>query len=212
MAYRRTERTEARLADNRDRILRAARGLIAEGGFREAQIAAIASAAEVATGTIYRYFPSKADLFAEVLKITSQREVDVVREVAASGGPASERLAAAVRAFASRAIRGRRLAYAMIAEPVDPEVDAARLEYRRAHCNVFETILADGIAAGEFPPQNVRASAAGLVGAFLEALVGPLAPDSHVADENKQTLVEAIVNFALRAVGGKEGGHDNAGQ
>jgi hypothetical protein len=48
---------------------------------------------------------SKADLFAEVVRGISQREVDVVSEIADSDGTASERLTAAVRAFASRAIR-----------------------------------------------------------------------------------------------------------
>ncbi len=203
MPYRRTERVEARLADNRARILRAARRVVAEGGFREAQIAAVAAVAGMAVGTIYRYFPSKAELFAGVLQITSQREVDVTAEIAASGGPAPARLGAAVRAFASRAIRGRRLAYALIAEPVDPEVDQARLEYRRALGKVLEAILCDGINRGEFPPQHVEASAACLVGALIEGLVGPLAPDSAAVEgSGGEALVEAIVGFCLRAVCG----------
>lgn len=45
MPYRRTKRVEARLADTRARILRAARQLVAEGGFREAQVATIAAVA-----------------------------------------------------------------------------------------------------------------------------------------------------------------------
>src|SRR5262245_33409285 len=137
MAYRRTERVEARLAGNRVRILQAARHLVAESGFREAQIAFVASRAGVAVGTVYRYFPTKADLFAEIVRTVSQREVDVLREIADSGGSAAERLAAAVRAFACRAIRGRRLAWAILAEPVDPEVDDVRLEYRRIHYRTF---------------------------------------------------------------------------
>lgn len=204
MPYRRTERVEARLADNRQRILAAARHLIADGGFREAQVVAIATAARVATGTIYRYFPSKADLFAEVLRMICQRELDVVSAIATSEGPASERLAAAVRAFTSRALRGRRLAYAIIVEPVDPEVDQVRLEYRRAQWRVFESIIADGIAAGEFPSQNVQASASCVVGAFLEGLVGPLAQDANVDDEAGRAVIDAIVEFALRAVSGRE--------
>ncbi len=203
MAYRRTERVEARLAGNRERILRAARRLVAEGGFREAHIAAVASAAEVAIGSIYRHFPSKADLFAEVVSTTSQREVEVVAKIGESGGPASQRLAGALGAFASRAIRGRRLAYAMIAEPVDPEVDSVRLEYRRALGRELEAILADGIASSEFPPQDVKASAACLVGALIEGLVGPLAPTSVEVDDDGGRLVEGIVTFCLRAVSGK---------
>jgi AcrR family transcriptional regulator len=204
MAYRRTERIEARLADNRARILHAARALVAEHGFRETQVALVASLAEVAVGTVYRYFPSKAELFAEIVRTVSQREVDVLRQIADSDGSASERLAAAVRAFASRALRGRRLAYAVIAEPVDPEVDDVRLEYRRIHCGTFERIIRDGIRSHEFPPQEVAASAACLVGAFIEGLVGPLAMESASDWRDGPRLIDAIERFAMRAVSGKE--------
>jgi len=204
MAYRRTERIEARLADNRARILHAARTLVAEHGFRETQVALVASLADVAVGTVYRYFPSKADLFAEIVRTVSQREVDVLREIADSDGTASERLGAAVRAFASRALRGRRLAYAVIAEPVDPEVDDVRLEYRRIHCSTFERIVREGIDEGQFPAQDVAASAACLVGAFIEGLVGPLAMESADRHGDGAKLIDAIERFALRAVSGKE--------
>jgi AcrR family transcriptional regulator len=153
---------------------------------------------------LYRYFPSKADLFAEIVRTVSQREVDVLREIAESGGSATDRLAAAVRAFASRALRGRGLAYAVIAEPVDPEVDDVRLEYRRIHCGTFARILRDGIAGGAFPPQHVGASAACLVGAVIEGLVGPLAMASASDHDDGAALIDAIERFALRAVSGKE--------
>lgn len=205
MPYRRTERVEARLADNRLRILQAARRLIAEGGFREAPMNAVAAAAGVASGTIYLYFPSKAQLFSEVLRMICQRELDVVTEIAGSGGPASQRLASAVTAFATRALRGRRLAYAIIVEPVDPEIDEVRLEYRRAQGRVFQSIIADGIASKEFPAQDVEASAACLVGAFLEGLVGPLAPESSGAEDHRTSLIAAIVSFVLRAISGQPG-------
>lgn len=74
MVYRRSPLMEKRLANNRDRILLAARKLVAEGGFREAQIAAVAAVAGISTGMIYRYFPSKAELFVEVLAPPSKRK------------------------------------------------------------------------------------------------------------------------------------------
>ena len=204
MPYRRTKRVEARLADTRARILRAARQLVAEGGFREAQVATVAAVAGVATGTVYSYFPSKADLFAEVVSGSSQREVGVVATIAQAGGSAVQRLTDALRAFASRTLRGRRLAYALVAEPVDPEVESTRLEYRRALGKVLESILTDGINSGDFPPQNAEASAACLVGALLEGLIGPLAPTAGDVTDEGQELVRAIIAFCLRAVSGKE--------
>ena len=202
MPYRPTERTEARRAATRERIVRAAHALIARGGYREAQVAAVAAGAGVATGSVYRHFPSKAELFAEVFRRASQREVDATREAAAAaggaGGSASQRLAAAVETFARRALRGRRLAWALLAEPVDPAGEVERLAFRRAYAAGFAQILRDGVAVGHLPPQNVELTAAALVGALGEALVGPLSP---VADDvDADALVADLVTFCLRSV------------
>jgi AcrR family transcriptional regulator len=199
VAYRPTERTEARRAATRERIVRAAHGLIARGGYREAQVAAVATRAGVATGTVYRHFPSKAELFAEVFRRASQREVDATRRAAdEAGGTAPRRLAAAVETFARRALRGRRLAWALLAEPVDPAVEVERLAFRRAYAASFAAVLRDGVAAGELPPQNVELAAAALVGALGEALVGPLSPVAP--DVDADALVADLVSFCLRAV------------
>ncbi len=204
MSYRRTERTEARLASNRERILGAARTLVAKGGFSEAPVVAIATVARVATGTVYTYFPSKNHLLAELIRTICDREVGIAAQIAESGRSAGDRLAGAIRTFASRAILGRRLAYAVIVEPVDPEVDRVRLQYRRALARVLENILLDGIARGEFPRQrhDVEADAACLVGACLEGLVARLSPDAFPGEAKDQDRIEMIVAFCLRAVSG----------
>jgi AcrR family transcriptional regulator len=199
--YRATELTEARRAAARERIVDAAHALIAHGGYREAQVAAVAARAGVATGTVYRHFPSKAELFAEVFRRASQREVDATRAAARdAGGAATHRLAAAVEAFARRALRGRRLAWALLAEPVDPAVEAERLVFRRAYATVFDEILSGGVAARELPPQDVALTAAALVGALGEALVGPLSPVA--VDVDADALVADLVAFCLRSVTG----------
>jgi AcrR family transcriptional regulator len=200
MPYRPTERTEARRHATRERIVAAAHALIARGGYREAQMAAVATRAGVATGSVYRHFPSKAELFAEVFRRASQREVDATRAAGQGAGPgAIHRLAAAVEAFARRALRGRRLAWALLAEPVDPAVEVERLTFRRAYAAVFEEVLADGVATGELAPLNVELTAAALVGALGEALVGPLSPLAATVDAD--ALVADLVAFCLRSVG-----------
>ena len=127
VSYRSTPRTEARKADRRRKLLTVARQIVAEGGFQDVQIAIVADLAEVAHGTVYRYFSSKADLCAEVYRRFCDREIAVAQEVAASVGPAAERLEAVIGTVVGRALRGRKVAYALIAEPVDPLVDAERL-------------------------------------------------------------------------------------
>jgi AcrR family transcriptional regulator len=203
VAYRATQRTEARKAVVRTRIVSAARELIARGGYAEAQVAAVASRAGVATGTVYRHFPSKAELFAEVFREASQHEVDAVAAAASeSGDGAARRIAAAVETFARRALRGRRLAWALIAEPVDPAVEAERLIFRRAYRDVFAEVIETGVRTGELPAQDPELSAAALVGAIGEALVGPVSPTATARDPG--SLVAALVEFCIRSVTGKE--------
>lgn len=201
MAYRRTARTEARKAANRRRLLEVARSLVADGGFQNVQIATVAEAAGVASGTVYRYFPSKAALCADVFRSVCDREVEVTEEAAAIAGTAAERLAAAVRAFASRALRGRTTAYALLGEPVAPAVDAERLVYRRALGRVFERVVAEGVACRELPAQNAEVTGACIAGAVMESLVNPLAPGAGTLDAGSESLLDAIVACCLRAAG-----------
>ena len=81
MAYRPTERTRARAAAARERIVLAALDQLAEGGYASTSMVAVARRAGVATGSVYRHFPSKGDLFAEAFRRASQREVDVLVEI-----------------------------------------------------------------------------------------------------------------------------------
>ena len=193
----------------RKRIVSAARELIAHGGYAEAQVATVAARAGVATGTVYRHFPSKAELFAEVFRDASQREVDAVAAAATeSGDGAPARIAAAVATFARRALRGRRLAWALIAEPVDPAVEAERLAFRRAYRDVFAEVIQAGVEADELPPQDPGLSAAALVGAIGEALVGPVSPTGAARDP--ALLVASLVDFCLRSVTGREPTRVNA--
>jgi AcrR family transcriptional regulator len=201
VAYRPTEKTEARRTRTRARIVRAALELVAHGGYREAQVAAVAKRAEVATGTVYRHFPSKAELLTEVFRVASQHEVDAVAQAAEEATSAPERLTAAVEAFARRALAGRRLAWALLAEPVDPAVEAERLQFRRAYAEVFARAIVDGVEAGELPEQDAAFTATALVGAIGEALVGPLSPGAH---PDPDALVTNLINFCLRSTTDQE--------
>jgi AcrR family transcriptional regulator len=222
MAYRSTERTEARRMETRSRITTAARELIAEGGYVAAPVAAVADRAGVAVGTVYRHFPSKSDLFAEVFREASQHEVDAMRvAMEETTGPAAKRIAVGIEAFARRALRGRRLAWALLAEPVDPAVEAERLHFRHSYRDLMAEVIAEGIEAGELPPQDVDATAAALIGAIGETMLGPLSP-THPQNGSRQhktgrssrsalalrprttdpnAVIASLINFCTRAIG-----------
>lgn len=187
----------------RERLLAAARELIEEDGYSGASVVAIAERAGVAAGTLYRHFASKEELFVEVFRSVCAREERATRAAAAAlpdGASAAARLEAVLGTFARRALRNRRLAWALIAEPVDPLVDAERIAYRARYAESIADGLEAGIAGGELPRQNARLTAAALVGGCGEALVGPLSPlaaEAPPADE----IVDALRMFVRRAVG-----------
>jgi AcrR family transcriptional regulator len=196
--YRATDRTEARRLAVRERIVGAAEAQVAEGGYAAASIIAVARRAEVATGTVYRHFSGKAELLGEVYRGRAERELALARDtVADASRPALERLTAAVEAFARRSLAGPVLAYAMIAEPVDREVEEERLLFRRGYAELLGGVLADGVTAGELPEQDVTTAAACLVGAIGESLTGPLAA---AEPEDPERVVGALVAFCLGAV------------
>jgi AcrR family transcriptional regulator len=194
---------EAATTGTRERLLTAAQELIEQGGYGAASVIAIAERAGVAAGTLYRHFTSKEELFVEVFRAVCAREERAMRAAAAEMGddaPAVRRLETVLSRFAERALRNPRLAWALIAEPVDPRVDAERLAYRERYAALIAESLQAGIAAGEVPQQNVALTAAALVGGCGEALVGPLSPLARDAP-GPEEIVEALRVFVRRAVG-----------
>jgi AcrR family transcriptional regulator len=188
------------MSTTRDRLLTAARELIEEGGYGTASVIAIASKADLAAGTLYRHFGSKEELFVEVFRSVCDREVHAMQAAAhANGGSQVERLEVVFATFAERALRRRRLAWALLAEPVDPLVDAERLAYRERYAALVAEVLRAAIAAGELPDQNVELTAAALVGGCGEALVGPLSPVGTAPPVAE--VVAALRAFVRRAAG-----------
>jgi AcrR family transcriptional regulator len=198
MPYRRTENVVRRLAARHDAIIAAARQAASEGGMAAVQIVPVAARAGIAAGTVYRYFPAKTDLVAAVLAEIAERELGALRRAAeAAPGPLSA-LAAAIMTFAARAARNRRLAFAAIAEPVDADLDAARLAFRKSLTVEFALRITAAAAGRHLPDQDTALAAAALVGLLVEGLIGPLAPATSGRDRE---IVQSLALVALRALG-----------
>lgn len=210
MAYRTTAVRIDRDQALRERIIACALERVAEGGFAALTMQTLAEEVGIATGSLYRHFAGKGSLAATVFAVASQREVDALKSVIAAPGDPSQRLRQGVERFAARAWSSRQLAFALIAEPVEPEVDEQRLRFREAYAGLFAQLLQEGLEQGAFCAQPVNLVSACLVGAIAEALVGPLSPQARAAREagyptpSLEEVSQALVTFCLRAVGAKE--------
>src|SRR5262249_37304674 len=144
---------------------------------------------------------SKSDLFAEVFRIASQREVDAMSTAAAAtaDGSAAERIAAGTGTFARRALARRRPARAPPAAPGAPASGAERRYFRHSYRDVIAEIVAEGVASRELPKQGPEVTGAALVGAIGETMIGPLSPTSNGGDP--EALVASLIDFCTRAIG-----------
>jgi AcrR family transcriptional regulator len=198
MPYRRTENVMRRLAARRDAIVAAARSAASEGGMAAVQMVPVAQRAGIAAGTVYRYFPGKTDLVAALLAEISEREISALRHAAdGAPGPLSA-LAASIMTFAARALRHRRLAFAAIAEPVDGDLVAAQLAFRKSLAGEFAQRISAAVKGTHLPEQDAALSAAALLGLLIEGLIGPLAPE---ATGRERAIAQSLALIGLRGLG-----------
>jgi AcrR family transcriptional regulator len=161
----------------------------------------VAQRAQVAVGTVYRHFDSKSALFAEAFRRAARRELDAFAAATRDDGrPTPERIGAGVEVFARRALAEPTRAYALLAEPVDPAVEAERLAFRRGYRDVLVTTIEHGIQANELKPHDTQTFGAALVGAIGEALVGPLSPAAGAAGHSHEALIASLVQFCLSSL------------
>jgi AcrR family transcriptional regulator len=112
-------------AARRERILDAAMDLATDGGWDAVQMREVAERAEVALGTLYRYFPSKVHLLVSVLGRTFIELHDSVQVDRGIGTP-QERVYRVVAVMTRYLARHRRLSGAMVRALMTADAGAAR--------------------------------------------------------------------------------------
>lgn len=83
--------------DRRKRILDATIQLASQGGFDAVQMRAVAERADVALGTLYRYFPSKIHLLVSALQREFERTEHTLRDKPVEGDTAADRVINALK-------------------------------------------------------------------------------------------------------------------
>ncbi|ALU97684.1 TetR family transcriptional regulator [Streptomyces globisporus C-1027] len=198
MAYRKTPTEMRRLEAAREHLVVCATEVVADVGWAQASVTAVADAAGIAAGSVYQHFSSKSALAVEVFRRAAQREVDVLGEVLEGEGEAADRLRRGVEVFTRRALENHGLAYALLAAPAEPAVGAERLAFRRRYRALFASVIEEGVAGDQLPRQDAEITAAALTGAIGEVLVYPL---STSAAEDADLLVAGLTAVALRCAG-----------
>ena len=190
------------MEQNREAILQSARELIAQGGIKDAQIQAIAERAGVSSGLVYRYFDNKSQVLIEVLSEAIQHEVKILNHIAESELSSKQKLDKAVTTFVKRAMNSPQLAYSLMFEPVDAELEHERFRSKQLIKQSIKEILAAGKINGEFGFEDLNTAALCVVGAMTFVVIEPLNPSRNVMfDQNyKDYFVKQIAEFCVNAV------------
>ena len=198
---------EERMQQNRQTILLSARELIAQGGFKDAQIQAIADRAGVSSGLVYRYFDSKSQVLVDVLSAAILLEVEILNHIAAGSLSPVQKLHKAVTTFVKRAMNSPQLAYSLMFEPVDPSIEHERFRSKQLIKQSIKEILAEGKVSGEFGFEDLNTAALCVVGAMTFVVIEPLNPSRNVMFDEayKDYFVKQIADFRLNAVKIEEG-------
>lgn len=182
-ARRPAEPTSADQRDRYQRILRAASKLGAEHGLERMQMNDVAKEAGVAIATLYRYFPSKTDLFVGVLHSQIQRLSTVgPGDEAAQSSPAAA-VADVLIAAGRKMLERPQLATAMLQANNMAQLQGGR-EYTEAN-SAFHRVLLDALRVVDADDEDfrmVRIVEQTWYGVLVSVLNGVISVDQADAD------------------------------
>jgi AcrR family transcriptional regulator len=191
------KRSAAHAEAMREQILDGGRRAFAAGGFRGTSVPSIAAEAGVSVGLIYRYFPSKEELFLELCLSGTPAELVALADRIAPVEDPVERLTLAIDSYFDalfNAIGAPLVLQALAAAPSDERIREV-LRRRGDDLRGFSAALfADAVRRGELPADVDVAEVAAATTMLLDgALVG-------VAEEGDAMDRDAVRDRIVRTV------------
>ena len=156
-------------------ILEAAEQVIAEVGYADASMDRIAQQANVAKGTLYRYFQNKEELLAQLYArshaVAIEEISNAIKDIDSYQGQLRQAVFVALKISAAR----RRFYLGLYQEPQlglsgTGAITQQLHEQAAAFIAILDTILKKGIQAGEFRVVNTHRVASFLYQLFLAVL------------------------------------------
>lgn len=134
--------------ETREKLLRAAEEVFGQKGYYETSIVNISQEANVAQGTFYNYFPSKKDIFDELIRQYSRELRLAIKEEMSKSKNFEDAQRKGFKAFFNW-VKSRRNLYSIVQQAVVVDKDLYRWYYDKL-ANGFLKSLTTGIEVGEF--------------------------------------------------------------
>jgi AcrR family transcriptional regulator len=134
--------------ETREKLLRAAEEVFGQKGYYETSIVNISQEANVAQGTFYNYFPSKKDIFDELIRQYSRELRLAIKEEMSKSKNFEDAQRKGFKAFFNW-VKSRRNLYSIVQQAIVVDKELYRWYYDKL-ANGFLKSLAAGIEVGEF--------------------------------------------------------------
>ena len=203
--------------NRRDRILAAAEKVFEAHSYAAATMDAVAAEAGVAKGSIYNYFESKHDLFAQIFKEMTAGEMASADELLATSASAAEKLAALLDYWSARLEEYQRMGRLVLEfwataarEGQQGEMTPMFREFYGRSRGMVAAILTEGAESGEFNRELDPQLAASLILAILDgvqvqSILGMgITLDSEFLAALRRTILAAL---SAGAGAGESGNH-----
>lgn len=185
--------------DKRDLILKEAKKLISNFGFKKTTMDDIANACRMSKASLYYYFNSKEDIFREIIEEEGNILRSQLQEVLTSDLTPKEKL----RRYAMtrfKFLRSLGLYYRTLREEYYnyfPFVERERKKFDEFELDALNSILLEGVKRGDFDIENPRLYAFMLLQA-IKGLEYPIATGIALKLNGKEIRLEDALNLLLR--------------
>lgn len=200
MPYRSTEKTRQKKDAKRTAMMQAAVRVFAEKGYYAATVRDIVSAADVAIGTFYFYFPDKETLFLFLYEETADFLLQTLDQALRGRSTLPHQAAAAVQSYVNIAVYEPAVVQLLLVGGVGalPSLSSKYVAFRERLTNLWQRPLDAALDRNMIGEQNTRRSAEALSGAVDEVILNLLnEPDP---ERQAEGVVSDLVAFILRSV------------
>lgn len=151
---------------SRKLIVDAATSLFSRNGYERTTLDALAKHIGIAKPLIYEFFDSKQQLLAEICQHSAELALDAIEQSYALQGDPTEMLRGAVDRFLSIQIAQQPniTIFRRERHHLPPDVVQRMRELNSAFDQILRTILAEGVAKGEFAIDDIGAAALAIAG------------------------------------------------
>ncbi|MFI6060143.1 TetR/AcrR family transcriptional regulator [Streptomyces sp. NPDC051286] len=179
------------------RLLVAAVDAFAERGYHATTTRDIAGRAGMSPAALYIHYKTKEELLHRISRIGHDRALLLLETAADSGGPASERLADAVRSFvrwhAEQHTTARVVQYELDALSEEHRTEIVAL--RRKSDAVIRRIISEGVQAGEFDVPDIPGTTLAVLSLCIDVARWFSAQGSRTPDEVGDLYADLVLRM-----------------